>query len=356
MNRSHPRGFTIVELIVAGVIAVLVLGAVTFSLSQLGRSRNVTFARLESSMRARAALEAVRRDIAGVIRDADLLKCRVLVTDGAAPTAIGIADRDELLLFSTKLQATRDVAYSGEGIEYETHYRIEEDDAGPVLWQRRDFMPDGYPDAGGVAVPVVEGVLGFSVEAYDGVTWFDEWDSDLDGLPWALRITITTVPDGIDPNDSDPMGLVTLRTLVPIDRIVPPPQEVDEEDAMLDEEAAAGELGGAGGDAAGLGEGGEAIPGQTGRAGGAGGPGGMDGGAGRGDRGPGSRSGTRGGGRGANDGGGAGGGGGGGRGGPGTSSSPGFQLGPGSFNPGATVGRGSRSNRLGNTRPANGGN
>lgn len=339
MNRSHRRGFTLVELIVAGVIAVLVLGAVTFSLSQLGRSRNVTFARLESSMRARAALETVRRDIAGVIRDADLLKCRVLVTDGSVPTAMGIADRDELLLFSTKLQATRDVAYSGEGIEYETHYRVEEDDAGPVLWQRRDFMPDGYPDAGGVAVPVVEGVVGFAVEAYDGVAWFDEWDSDLDGLPWALRITITSLPDGVDPSDSEPKGVVTLRTLVPIDRIVPPPQEDEEE--MAEEDAAAGE------DGAGLGEegGGEAAFGDEGAAI----PGDIGGAAGRG-RGPGMRPGGEspgvGGGRGGR---------GGGRGGPGGTSGPRFEAGPGGINPNATLGRGSRSSRLGATRPANGG-
>ena len=339
MNRSHRRGFTLVELIVAGVIAVLVLGAVTFSLSQLGRSRNVTFARLESSMRARAALETVRRYIAGVIRDADLLKCRVLVTDGSVPTAMGIADRDELLLFSTKLQATRDVAYSGEGIEYETHYRVEEDDAGPVLWQRRDFMPDGYPDAGGVAVPVVEGVVGFAVEAYDGVAWFDEWDSDLDGLPWALRITIASLPDGVDPSDSEPKGVVTLRTLVPIDRIVPPPQEDEEE--MAEEDAAAGE------DGAGLGEegGGEAAFGDEGAAI----PGDIGGAAGRG-RGPGMRPGGEspgvGGGRGGR---------GGGRGGPGGTSGPRFEAGPGGINPNATLGRGSRSSRLGATRPANGG-
>ena len=343
MIHASRRGFTLVELIIAGVIAVLVLGAVTFSLSQLGRSRNVSFARLESSMRARAALEAVRRDIAGVIRDADLLKCRVLVTDGSVPTAMGIADRDELLLFSTKLQATRDVAYSGEGIEYETHYRVEEDDAGPVLWQRRDFMPDGYPDAGGVAVPVVEGVLGFAVEAYDGVAWFDEWDSDLDGLPWALRITITSLPDGVDPSDPDPKGVVTLRTLVPIDRIVPPPQEEEEEEPLPED----GGLG-AGEDGAGLGAGGgeDGLDPTGGGAGGGGagdrGPGGRDGGG----RGAGSRPGS---------GSGASGGRGGGRGGPGTTSGPRFEAGPGGINSNATLGRGSRSSRLGSTRPANGG-
>ncbi|MFM1890561.1 MAG: hypothetical protein RLZZ565_1318, partial [Planctomycetota bacterium] len=46
---------------------------------------------------------------------------------------------------------------------------------------------------------------------------------------------------------------------------------------------------------------------------------------------------------------------GGGRGGPGSTSGPRFDAGPGGINPNATVGRGSRSSRLGSTRPANGG-
>ncbi len=340
------RGFTVIELIVAGMIAVLVLSAVTFSLSQLGRSRNVVLARLESSMRARAALEAVRRDIAGVIRDADLLKCRVLVTDGTAPTAAGTVDRDELLLFSTKLQSTREVAYSGEGIEYETQYRIIEDDAGPVLWQRRDFVPDGYADAGGVAVPVVEGIIGFSVEAYDGLGWFEEWDSDLDGLPWALRITVTALPGDADLADPDPTGMVTLRTLVPIDRIVPPPQEVEdpegEGDKPEDEGGAVDEDGNpiVGGDG-GVDENGNPIAPTGGGRGGA--DDGMGGSGGRGEGGfrpfggGGAISGGGGGAAGA-------GGGGGGRGGPAAPRGPGFTATPG-FVPGASIGRGSRTSR-----------
>jgi type II secretion system protein J len=314
----RARGFTLIEMIVAGVIAALVLGAVTFSLSQLGRSRNVAVARLESSMRARAALENVRQDIAGVIRDADLLKARVLLVDGTAPTAFGLVDRDELLLFSNSLRATRDTAFSGEGIEYETHYRVEEDDLGAVLWQRRDFMPDGFPDAGGMAIPLVEGVIALRIEAYDGVAWYEEWDSDLDGLPWALRISVSTLPSGEDLADPDPRSLTTLRTLVPIDRIVPPPQET-EEDKLADEEvpedAAAdegleGDL--EGGDVGGFGGGGRGGRGGGGGRGGRGGDGGGDGG-GRGGRGP--------------------------------TLGPGFRASPADAN--MPTGRGSRTNRLG---------
>jgi len=307
---ARRRGFTLIEMIVAGVIATLVLGAVTFSLSQLGRSRNVAVARLESSMRARAALENVRQDIAGVIRDADLMKVRVLLVDGTAPTAFGLVDRDELLLFSNSLRSTRDTAFSGEGIEYETHYRVEEDDLGAVLWQRRDFMPDGFPDAGGMAVPLVEGVVALRIEAYDGVNWYEEWDSDLDGLPWALRVSVGTLPSDEDLSDPDPRSLTTLRTLVPIDRIVPPPQETEEDklDEAADEERPEGDLedDSEGGDVGGLG-------GGRGGRGGRGGPGDIGGGRG-------------------------------GRGGPGRDPS----LGSGSrATPAVPIGRGSRTNRLG---------
>lgn len=334
----HRRGFTVLELIVAGAIAVLILSAITLALSQLGRSRNVTLARLESSMRARAALESIRRDVASVIRDSDLLRCRVLLTDGSVVTPFGVADRDELLLFSARLLSTRQAAFSGEGIEYETHYRVEDDDAGSVLWQRRDFMPDGYPDAGGVAVPLVEGVLGLRVEAYDGVAWFEEWDSDLDGLPWALRITVTALPETASDSEGDPRGLVTLRTLVPIDRIVPPPQE-DEDAKPEDGEVPLDENG----NPIDGGEGG--MPGEGGEGGmpGVGGEGGvMPGVGGAGGAGPGGRPGLGGpsdvvGGRGAGGGGGAAG-----------------RPTSGPNQPGSQIGRGSRSSRIGNARPATG--
>ena len=61
----------------------------------------------------------------------------------------------------------RDIDFNGEGMEYETQYRIEEDDAGPALWVRHDAMPDEYPLGGGVVSPAVEGIVAMMIEAYD---------------------------------------------------------------------------------------------------------------------------------------------------------------------------------------------
>jgi prepilin-type N-terminal cleavage/methylation domain-containing protein len=361
----RPRGFTLLEMIVAGAMAALILAAVTLSLSQLGRAREVSAARLESSLRARAALDAIRRDVASVVRDADLFNCRVLVSSGTVSTPAGAFDRDELLLFSTRLAPIRENAYGGEGLEYETHYRVEEDRGGAALWQRRDFMPDEWPDAGGVAVPLVEGVVGLRIEAYDGIAWYDDWDSDLDGLPWALRVTVTALPEGIDLRAGDLRHPITLRTLIAIDRIVPPPQEeekseVDEmPEILFDEEGNPIGVAGGGGVPGGIDAQGRPAPGAEGRRPGDASSGrpAMGGGSGGASARPGGGGTTRpdGGGT-TRPGGGASGGTRPGGGGGGLSTGGVTSARPGAGGTSATLGRGSRTNRIGDLRPATGPN
>jgi hypothetical protein len=150
---------------------------------------------------------------------------------------LGSLDRDELLLFSSRFAAVRANRYQGEGSEYETQYRVEEDALGAALWQRRDPFPDRWPDAGGMATPIVDGIIAINLEAYDGEAWYPDWDSDVHGLPWAVRISVTAVGQPVgDEAQIDPRMLVTLRTIVAIDRIIPPAGEEE-----LDKEAAAEE-------------------------------------------------------------------------------------------------------------------
>ena len=77
---KHRRGFTLIELVLAGVIAALVLLTVVTTLSQVGRARAVSRVRLQAYLRADAALNSVRRDLTAVLRDADLFhtQCHAL--------------------------------------------------------------------------------------------------------------------------------------------------------------------------------------------------------------------------------------------------------------------------------------
>ncbi len=225
MNRpgqSH-RGFTLVEVMVAGIITTFLLGSVSMSLSQLAKAKVGTTQRLAAHLRADAALESLRREIVSVIRSDDLFWSRLLIEDDAISSSAGRLDRDEILVFSTRFRPIHPVEFSGEGMEYESQFRIEDDELGPVLWHRRDAVPDEYPRGGGTATPLVDGLISLNIEAYDGQQWYEQWDSDLDGLPIAIRITVAANGHALgDEAYDERLPIAILRTVIPIDRVLPP--------------------------------------------------------------------------------------------------------------------------------------
>ncbi len=211
------RGFTMVEFLLAGVLLAAVLVAMGVAMQQVVKSKNATRDRIDAHLRADAALRMIRRDLASILRREDLFYTRFLLLDADSTRDGETVARDEVLLFNNRLRATRDITYNGDGLEFETHYRVQEDDFGPMLMARRDPMPDGYPRGGGIVTPVVEGVTAVNIEAWNGISWLEEWDSDEDGLPWAVRVTVTAT--GAEPGLATAgHPTATLRTVVPVDR------------------------------------------------------------------------------------------------------------------------------------------
>ena len=290
------RGFTIIELVVAIIIAAIISGAVASSLSQLSRARDVSRIRMTASRRATDALESIRRDVQSTLRSDDLFDTRLWMAPEVARTSIGEVDRDQLLLFATRLRPIRSIDYSGEGSEYETQYRIEEDRDGAALWRRRDAVPDEFEDAGGIAQSVGDGVIGVRFEAFDGQSWVQDWDSDVDGLPISIRATVTAC--GVRPSEdafADPRSFAVMRTEIPIDRVIKPKLDEATLLAQAEAEAAAQAAAGGGGAASGAsdttnggatntggGSGGDSANGGNGDGGGGGGKGGGGGGSGKG--------------------------------------------------------------------------
>ena len=322
------RGFTIIELVVAIMITAIISGAVATSISQLGKARNISRIRMTASRRASDALENIRRDVQSTVRSDDLFDTRLRLAPEVARSPIGEVDRDQMLLFATRLRPIRSIEYSGEGNEYETQYRIEEDRDGPALWRRRDAVPDEFEDAGGIAEPIGDGVIGVRFEAFDGESWVQVWDSDVNGLPISIRATVTA--SGARPGEDaflDARSLSVMRTEIPIDRVIKPKLDAATLAAIAEEEAAAQAAAGGGAAA-----GGDAATGATGAATGGSGGGSMgeNGGGGRGGKGGDMNQG----------GGGGKGGGRGGQGGQGGATGPGGIRPPSSGNPGGGRGGG----------------
>jgi type II secretion system protein J len=235
-STSTRRGFTLVEVVIATLVAAFVLGSLATSIGQLARARETSKLRLDAHLRADRALSEIRRDVASVIRHEDLHWTRFHIRDGmhrVGPTEE--FDRDELLIFNTRLRAVNDLDFQGEGMQHETQYRVETGDYGAALWQRRDPVPDEYAFSGGIATPMVNGIIGLTFEAYDGYEWKRRWDSDEFGLPYAVRITVVASGNrnGDDLYDAP---RAVLRTVVAIDRVLPPIDYDEEEEEEIDPE------------------------------------------------------------------------------------------------------------------------
>ncbi len=235
------RGFTLLELLIAGVMTSVVLGGVTMSLSQLGLSKSISRQRLDAFSRCDTALRTIRRDIISVLRRDDLFDTRLRILNDTSNFEGRLVDRDELLLFNSSLRANKEIDFNGEGIEYETQYRIDDDGYDTVMWKRRDPILDDNPLGGGVATPLAKGVVSLQLEAYDGESWVPQWDSDELGIPHAIRITIAAI-GSVEGDDVNP-PFIELRTVVPLDRIMPPADLFEEEEEEEEETGDDGELG-----------------------------------------------------------------------------------------------------------------
>lgn len=210
-SATARRGFTLVELVVAAVVAALVAGSASMALSQLLNLKARSAGREQAFGRADAAAASIARDVENTLRDYDLTFAKVAVTDGGDDAQA----KDEILLLGHSARRARARDDTPEGGEYELQYRVaplNSDPKSSALWRRIDPAHDDSIDAGGVASALVAGVSGLQIQAYDGDQWLETWDSDNDGLPHAVRVTVTAKSDD---------GRVTAmaRRVVAIDRV-----------------------------------------------------------------------------------------------------------------------------------------
>ncbi len=197
----HRRGFTLVEIMVGSVILAIVASATTTAMVGLARTKSISAAKQQSMERAHSAVTAIAGDAIRLVRDHDLYYTRVVIVDD---TRHG-QPMDDLLLIIRTIEPVRGVFGIAEGADFEVQYRLEdlETEMSPVtesadpmaLWKRADPAMDEYQFAGGIATLMASGILSLSVEAYDGEEWVDEWDSDVDGLPHGLRISVEAQDD-----------------------------------------------------------------------------------------------------------------------------------------------------------------
>lgn len=210
-SASARPAFTLVELIVATIMIAVLVAATYFAISSAVRSRDKSEARAEASSRARLAASLIAGELRNTLRAQDLSETRLAIIRSGQPGR----GQDGILLFAHISSPVRPLSGQPEGDECESQLRLEPSAAKPglfTLWHRRQPVPDDYPDAGGVAAPIADGLSSLRFEAYDGSSWLDTWDSDTDGFPHAVRLTVQAADDS---------GKLTIaaRQVVAFDRV-----------------------------------------------------------------------------------------------------------------------------------------
>lgn len=204
------RAFTLVEVVVSLIVTALVASVTTTIVSHLVDTRDASRSLETATRRARTCASAIASDIPAIIRESDLFFTRCMIASG------GPGERDSLLLLVRMRSPLRNLPDEPEGGDYEIAYRLMDDGSGVMaLWRRVDPALDPYQDAGGVAMRIARHVASLRLEASDGEAWYDEWDSDLDGLPHAIRVTVGAT-------DDDGRHLTWARRVVAIDRVPVP--------------------------------------------------------------------------------------------------------------------------------------
>ena len=265
--RRARTGLTLIELVVGGLIGAIVAAAVATSLYNLFGARRAADDRRNAFVAARVAVDRVARDVATSARDEDLTFSTVRVVDSVGAES----PHDELLLLCTSTEPVRGIEGVPEGDLYEVQYRLGEDGR---LLRRRDPALDDYIDGGGVVSTVAENIRWISIEAADAEQWYPDWDSDRDGMPHGVRITVAaTLEDG---------GEVIARRTIAIDRVPIPIDltatteegETEAANGAMDENPSATGTAGGTDDGGGSGGGGGRPRPRPGRPGGGGGGGG----------------------------------------------------------------------------------
>lgn len=213
------RAFTLVELIVATVMLAILVTATYTAIAQVLRVRDRGAANAQAFQRAGAAVDLIASEAEMALRDSDLLNAKIAIVGSSSGGGASTTNGSGLLLFTGIARPIRPYSGQNEGGESESQFRLEPSaDGRSTLWHRRAPVPDDHPDAGGVAVAMVDGIVQMTIEASDGASWLGAWDSDSDGLPHALRVSVTA---------SDDTGRTTrtARRMVSFDRTPVPPTE-----------------------------------------------------------------------------------------------------------------------------------
>lgn len=197
-----PRGFTLLELLLALALLGILAGALYGTYFSLIKGREAASEGMEERRELRSSLDLLRREIAAA-----------LYRQGDKRHHFSIEDRDIFGKPASILAFTAIAPPQPGGLavsdQQELRYEIVERDKKMILGRSaRDLYHSGEAPR----YPQMENLEGFLVECRSGDKWVRSWDSAINmGLPREVRITVT-VQEG---DKSVPYSVVASPRITP---------------------------------------------------------------------------------------------------------------------------------------------
>jgi prepilin-type N-terminal cleavage/methylation domain-containing protein len=186
ISPSKKRAFTLIEILVASVILVIIVGSMTIIFFQANRSWTDTEARLQVYQNSREVLNSISRDLACAYQSSSTLAKMDYNSSAANPKLLFTAAVNTN--YGTNEYDLSIVGYMMSSSSTNTVDKYKEDYDGT--------QSSPWSDSSGNWNPLAENITALDFEFYDHEAatpaWITDWDSSTkDYLPQAVKISLT---------------------------------------------------------------------------------------------------------------------------------------------------------------------
>ena len=226
MNRPlrQPRGFTLLELIVAMTMITVISAALYSSLNAAVRGRRAAERAVTPIRAASIALNIIERDLASVM----LPHPETLVVDSQVYYLAGPfqgqaqSDTSWVSFYTIGTENTPDIPLS-EGVR-RVEYTLANDGTTPVLVRRiaRNILSGDFNIPAEEEEILCENVRAFTLRFFDGLDWYDTWESsqmvDINGapaIPMVVQLELVLNMEGVS-QPGEEAGTYRVTKLIPI--------------------------------------------------------------------------------------------------------------------------------------------
>ncbi len=185
MRRSGRQyGFTLVELLVALLVTVMVVGSAAAILRTVAQAREVTENRLHSEQAATQALRTITTALRNAYRS---------VSDQDALFDGGVDASDPVPRSRVRFRTVeRRIIRPGqpESDVHEVEFFLRDCGSSWALMRRSDPTRNLPPDRGGVVEPLALDILGLDLQYLDSGQWLDRWQ---ESQSWPAAVSVRLI-------------------------------------------------------------------------------------------------------------------------------------------------------------------